>query len=265
MERQIANFHTLFNIGTTIILLPFTKFLVWLATKIVPDKKDAQEEKHKLTFIDERLLETPPIAAANTKNEIIKMANISKENIAFSMEMLLTGDTSKQDLIKDNEEALNFLNKSIVAYLTKLISKEVSREEEKTLSTYFHVVSDIERIGDYCENIMEYSERLISLDTSFSDEAKKELQYVKNTVILLFDKAMIAFVDKDKKALQDVDVLEEKVDEASRTLEGKHIERLKKGTCNADLGSVYLQTVSNLERVGDHITNIAFSILQYKN
>ncbi len=263
MERIIANFHTIFNVLTTVVLIPFIKPLVKLATAIIPDKKDAQEEKHKLTFIDNRLLETPPIAVDNTKKEIIKMAGIAKENIDLAMDMLLSDNLDKAELLKDNEDAINYLNKSITSFLTKVMSRDITSHDEKVLGTYFHVVVDIERVGDYAENIMEYSMKLRAEESEFSDDAKRELSDVKNTIDMLFDKSILAFEKTDLSILPEIDVLEESVDKASIDLENRHIERVKKGSCSAELGSIYLQTVSNLERVGDHITNIAFSIKRY--
>ncbi|MDY6367191.1 MAG: PhoU domain-containing protein, partial [Clostridia bacterium] len=258
-------FHTLFNLFTTLILLPFTNVLVYLAKKIIPEKKGGQEEKHRLTYIDNRLLETPPIAVANTKKEIIKMAEIAKENINLAMDMLLECNLDNQELLKDNEDALNFLNKSITKFLTKVMAKDVNRSDEKALGSYYHVVVDIERVGDYAVNIMEYTQRLKNEDASFSEEATKELREVKTTINSLFENAIKAFEDLDSALLSEIDVLEESVDQASVELESRHIERIKKGLCDPQVGSIFLQTVSNLERVGDHITNIAFSIKNYRH
>ena len=263
MERKIANFHTIFNLLTTLLLLPFTPQLGYLAKKIIPDKKNAQEEKHRLTFIDERLLETPPIAVLNTKKEIVKMAKIARENIDLAMDMLLTSNLEQYELLKDNEQALNFLNKSITDFLTKLMAKEVSNHDEKMLGSFYHVVTDLERVGDYAENIWEYSERLKNENLQFSDDAKEELLNVIKTVDKLFDSCLMSFELSKDIYLEIIDDLEESIDIASVELEGKHIERLKNGTCTAQLGSIYLQTVSNLERVGDHLTNFGFSILHY--
>lgn len=263
-ERKIANFHTLFNIGTTVLLIPFTDLLVSIAKRIVPDKKNA-EDKHRLTFIDERLLSTPPIAVANTKKEIIKMAGIAKENINLAVNMLLSSNLESAELLKDNEDALNFLNKNITAFLTKVMSKEVTRADEKALGSYYHVVVDIERVGDYAVNVMEYTERLKNLDASLSEDAIKELTEVLTTINSLFDCSLKVFENLDSALLTEVDVLENSIDEASVELEARHIERIKKGVCDPETGSIFLQTVSNLERVGDHITNIAFSIKNYRH
>ena len=263
-ERQIANFHTLFNLITTIILLPFTKQLVFLAKKIVRGKKNEEDNPLCVKFIDERLLETPPIAVNNTKKEIVRMANIARENIDLAVAMLLEGKFENSVDIKSNEEIINFLNKSIASYLTALSGKDLTLKDEKKVGSYYHVITDVERIGDYAENIMEYATRLRDEGMSLSQEAKSELVDVTNTVDLLFEASIKSFDERDTAMLATVDVLEESIDQANIDLEAKHIDRLKKGLCTPQVGSIYLQTISNLERVGDHITNIAFSIKHYE-
>lgn len=263
--RQIANFHTLFNVFTTIVLLPFTKGIVYLATKIIRPKKNEEENAMRFMFIDERLLDTPPIAVNNTKKEIVRMCGIAKENINLSVAMLIEGKYENASAVRTNEETLNFLNRNITAYLTALSGKDLTLQDEKKVGSYYHVVTDVERVGDYAENIMEYALRLKEEGVDFSDTAKEELKEVVETVDNLFDAAVKVFDERDLTLLPKVDELEEMIDQFNVDLEMKHIERLKKEECSAQVGSVYLQTVSNLERVGDHITNIAFSIKQYVN
>lgn len=262
-ERQIANFHTIFNVFTTIVLLPFTKGIVYLATKIIRPKKTEEENPLRFMFIDERLLETPPIAVNNTKKEIVRMCSIAKQNIDLSVAMLIEGKYENASEVRANEEVINFLNRNITSYLTALSGKDLTLQDEKKVGSYYHVVTDVERVGDYAENIMEYALRLKEEGVDFSDTAKEELHEVVETVDNLFDAAVKVFDERDLTMLPKVDTLEEMIDEYNVDLETKHIERLKKGDCSAQVGSVYLQTISNLERVGDHITNIAFSIKQY--
>lgn len=262
-ERQIANFHTLFNVFTTIVLLPFIKSIVYLATKIIRPKKNEEENAMRFMFIDERLLDTPPIAVNNTKKEIVRMCGIAKENINLSVAMLIDGKYENASEVRTNEEIINFLNRNITAYLTALSGKDLTLQDEKKVGSYYHVVTDVERVGDYAENIMEYALRLKEEGVDFSDIAKEELKEVVETVDNLFDAAVKVFDERDLTLLPKVDELEEMIDQFNVDLETKHIERLKKEECSAQVGSVYLQTVSNLERVGDHITNIAFSIKQY--
>ena len=265
--QQIAIFHTLFNVVTTLILLPFATLMVKLVCLIVPEKEDdkAVNENYKFQFIDDRLLSTPPVAAGNTKKEIIRMFNFSKTNINLAVEMLLDNNIDREDEIRENENIINHFNKNITAYLTKLMGKELSDEDDKKIGSYYHVVSDVERVGDYAENILEYALKLREQDLVLSEEAKQELKDMLDRINALSEHSIQAFDDRNLDLLDVVDKDEEQIDILSAQLENYHIDRVKKGVCNAQVGSIYLQTVSNLERVGDHITNISFSIKNYRH
>ncbi len=262
--QQIAIFHTLFNVVTTIILFPFTKLVVKLACAIVPDRKAPVDERFKFQFIDERLLSTPPIAAGNTKKEIVRMAELAKANINGAVDMLLDNDVNVEPTIRSNEEVINHLNKDITKYLTKLMGKDLSDEDDKKVSSYFRVVSDVERVGDYAENVLEYALKLREDGLVMSEEAKVELKDLTAKINSLYDYAITAFDDRNVDILDKVNEIEDQIDDETAQLEEYHIDRVKKGLCNAQVGSIYLQTVSNLERVGDHITNVALSIKRYR-
>lgn len=261
--QQIAIFHTLFNLVATVILFPLSKFIVKLTTFIIREKQCVSDQK-KLAFLDNRMLETPPIAVGNIRREVVRMASFAKDNINMSMEMLFNPAVDNSERLKENEDTLNYLNHSIIAFMTKLMGKRLSVEDDNKISSYFHVVSDMERVGDYAENVMEYCYRLRKERLDFSDEAKAELKEVLTLVNELFNVSITAFDQRNVEMLSSVSEIEEKIDEICESLEGKHIERVKKGSCAAQLGSIYLQTVSNLERVGDHVTNVAFSLSHYR-
>jgi len=262
--QQIAIFHTMFNIVTTLILLPLAGYVVKLACVIIPDKKTVEDEdKFKFHYIDSRMLETPAIATSNLKKEIIRMSKFSIDNMNYSVEMLLSGSEEKVEIMKENEDILNHLNKNITAFLTKLMSKDLSEQDDKKIGSYYHVVSDLERVGDYAENIMEYAMRLKEEDVKMSEDARGELNQVREMINNLYEKVIKAFDDRDLSILDEIEEIEESIDDISVELEHRHIERVKAGSCNAQLGSVFLQTVSNLERVGDHITNVANSLKGY--
>ncbi len=261
--QQIALFHTAFNLITTALLLPFINYIVRFVNLIVKDKKGAEEDKQMLAYIDDRMLNTPSIAVANTKKELIRMAGFARENINYSVEMLVSEKFDNEQVIRENETCLNFLNKGVTRFLTELIKKDLPAADDDVVSTYFRVVSDLERVGDYAENIMEYSIRLQNEETKFSDVAKQELSGVLDKINVLFDKTMTAFAKVDVNALDEIFDIEESIDVTAVELENKHLERLQNNACTAELGSIYLQTVSNLERVGDHINNVAKSIQKY--
>lgn len=262
--QQIAIFHTLFNVITTILLLPFVNWLVKLVCIIIPDKSENdKKEDAGFAYIDERLFETPAVAVSNTKLEIIKMASIAKDNLNLAMKMLFESQVQGQETFKNNENRLNSLNKNITAYLTKLIGQDLSLKDDKKIGTYYHVVSDIERIGDYAENIVEYTMRLRSEELTLSSEAVSELKELADTINNLFDVSIKAFDERNTEILTEVDKLEDSIDTFCAELDSRHIDRLKNGACSAQIGSIYLQTIANLERVADHITNVAFSIKKY--
>ena len=261
--QQIAIFHTAFNVITTAILLPFSNQVVKLACLIVREKDVKEENKYKFAYIDSRMLETASVAASNTKKEIIRMSALAKENINQAMDMLMDAKKDNTSVIRENEDVINHLNKNIVSFLTKLMGKNINEQNEKKIGSYYHVVSDIERVGDYAENIMEYSLRLKEEELQLSEEAKGELDEFRNKINELYDNVIAAFDDRDVTVLPVVAEIEEEIDNMCHELEHRHIERLKKSECTAQTGSIFLQTISNLERVGDHMTNVAFSIKQY--
>jgi len=261
--QQIAIFHTAFNLVTTAILLPFTKYVVKLACLIVPETKTKEENKFKLDFLDDRLLNTPPVAVGNIRREVVKMAGIAKENVHFAINMLVNQDFSKIKEFRTNEENLDFLNHKITEYLTKLMAKDLSKQDDNKVGSYYHVVSDVERVGDYAENIVEYAYKIKEEGANFSEEAKAELNSMIDKLDELYEKAISAFDERNAELIPEVKNVEEEIDEIAVNLENKHIERVKKGACTAQLGSVYLQTVSHLERIGDHVYNVGTSIKKY--
>lgn len=264
--RQIAVFHTLFNVVTTLVLLPFVNAIVKLACLIIPEASIEEEnEGYKFQYIDNRMLQTPPIAVSYTKKELVRMSEYARTNVNLAMEMLFNNKIDNEKEIRENELIINHLNRSITEYLTKLMSKDLTNDDEKKIGSYYHVVSDIERVGDYAENILEYALKLREEDMVMSEDAKTELKEMNLAVNSLYEYSISAFDDRNVALLDRVNLEEEKIDGIAKELENRHIDRVKKGLCKAQVGSVYLQTASNLERVGDHIHNIAKSIKQYNS
>ncbi len=261
---QIAIFHTLFNLVVTIVLLPFTKYIVKLVCLIVPDKKQPQE-KPNFMYLDERLLSTPPIAVGNIRKEIVRMGDYAKQNVNDSMQMLFDTNVDNTSAIAEREKSLNALNKNITMYLTKLVGKDLSDEDDRKVGSYYKVVSDVERVGDYAENVMEYAMRLRASGIELSKDAVEELTIFLQKINDLYDIAFTAFDDRNTSILVKVEEIEEDIDDYCTMLESRHIDRVKQGSCTAQAGSIFLQTISNLERVADHINNVAKSIKMYKS
>lgn len=264
-QTQLAMFHTFFNVITVALVLPFTNLMVKLVTKIIPDKKAAsQDSEEKLYYIDEHLISTPPIAVLQTKNEIVNMAEIALHNYRIACDIVCTLDYSSVDQFRKNENELNFLNKEISRFVVKLSKCEMNDADHNYLATTFHTVSDIERIGDYAENIVEYADKLRDIDQKFSDKAVGEIRNLQKHIEDLFQKTMKAYVNADLDSLNDANAIEEKVDDITDEMCENHITRLRNGECTPDVGAQYLSLASDSERVADHFINIAKCIKQWK-
>lgn len=268
VETQSAMFHTFFNILMILVLIPFVKPLVWVATKVVPEKKakDDVEENYmpeRFKFIDKRILSTPAIAINQTKHEIILMSEIAYKNFKLSLNCVKNGKLEKQEKFANREKHLNFLNREISKFLVELSAKEISFKDELMLASFYHVVSDLERVGDYSENIMEYADELQKLKTTFSDVALAQLDEMTEAIHKVFENSIKAFEYQDMELLEVVYKYEDMVDEFKMQLDRDHIKRLNSNQCSASTGAVYLSLVSNLERISDHMQNIAKSISDY--
>lgn len=260
-QTQLAMFHTIFNVITVIIMLPLTNLSVKLVCKILPDKKkkDEQPTEH-FYYIDEHMLSTPPIAVQQTKNEIVNMAEIALHNYDLACDVICTLDYSKIEKFRQNENELNFLNKEIARFVVKLSKLEMNDADHNYLATTFHTITDLERVGDYAENIIEYADKLKESDQKFSDVAISEVRNLQSRINDLFQKVMKAYVNSDADSLDEANVIEDEIDDITETMGANHIERLRAGDCTPDVGAQYLSLASNSERVADHFINVGKSI-----
>ena len=257
-QTQLAMFHTFFNVITVAIVLPLTNPLVKLATKIIPDKKDKQADNApRLHFVDEHLLRTPPIAVLETKNEIIGMAQTAMENFRISVHVVSTLDYSELDKFRKNEEQLNFLNSELVAFIVKLLQCELSAKDREYLTKAIKTVVDLERVGDYSENIIEYADNLKEANSAFSEDALKEIDDVKQLIENLFEKVMKVYSKTDRRVLTAAAAIEEQVDDLTEAMGKNHVERLGNGLCSAQVGAQFLSLSTSLERIADHFMNVA--------
>lgn len=262
---QVAMFHLFFNVVATVIFFPFTNLMVKASEKIMPEKKKTVDENEPhLYFLEERLLRTPPVAVAQLKNEIENMAEIAKSNFDKCMDAVMVGKVSDViDEIAKNEKCLNFLNREITKYLVKLSQVDLSEDDKILISTSYHTVSDIERIGDYAENISEYAEKMEADKLTFSPKAISEIQTLKATITNLYDEVMKTYKEVTLDYIDKVNEYEESVDRQKEEMGEHHIERMNKGECTPEVGAIYLSLSSNAERVADHMTNIAYAVRSY--
>ncbi len=255
---QLAWFHVIFNVTTTIVLLPFAKLLTKLATKIVPDKKQKHEAEITPRFIDDRLLQTPPIAIMQVKKEVAYMGELAQANLKTAFAGLVRQDLSAKEEIVRNEAVIDFTNNAVTRYLIKL-GPLVTNKDEKALGSYFHVVNDVERIGDHAENLLDMTERMIDEDLQFSDEAIGELKEMYGKVEQMFALAEQIFDKPTPQGLEAITALENEVDGLKGKLSASHVARLSSGDCEVEKGAYFYSLISGLERVADHLVNVAYS------
>ena len=259
LQMRVSAFHVIFNVTTTILLLPFVKHLVNYSCKVIVDKKET-EETLALKFVDERLLTTPTIALAQVKKEIDYMMSLVETNIQNSFIAMHTGNAEYSEQIAKNEAIIDFTNSEMTKYLIKL-SADVEESDEKTIGSYFHVLNDLERIGDHAENFHEIGIEMIDRKLTFSDKAIGDILAMRDTMMDMLALSKDAFANFNKKHLSELTQLEEKMDGMKKQLITSHFARLAEGNCSVDVSPYYSSVVIGLERVADHLVNIGFSIV----
>ena len=256
---QIAISHIVFNIVSTVIMFPFAKVLVKLSCLLVPGKDDSESEMH-CKFIDDRLLNTPPFAVMQVGKEVARMAKLARDNFETSAHALINRSDKDLDKVMENEEVINYLNHHITSYLVKLNALDITDSDSDYIARVFHAINDIERVGDHAINLAEAAQHNIGDGLKFSDPAREELNQLCGSVVTLLERSMAAFdnqslSDNEAKELSD---LEEHIDDLTLECQDSHICRLNRKECNTEAGMLYLNTITDFERVGDHAINIAF-------
>ena len=258
-ELSTAMFFVMFNTIGMFMLLPFIKPIEKLVIFLVKDKK-AEENKRRLKFIDNRMLGTPSVAMMLTKKEIINMFNLAKTNISICYKELKTLTFESAGVIEDIEDSIDYINNAITDFLINL-SNKVSLEDEKKIGSYFHIINDIERIGDHAYNFHEMAKKLFEDDLAFSDVAKKELDQLYAAVDKMFDIADVCFESNNIDDVKRLKELEEETDRLKESLSAQHFERLSTGNCNIQMSPFYSTLVSELERISDHLFNIGYAFI----
>ena len=260
--RQIANAHTLFKILNVIVLLPFNKLIVKLALKLVPETKGEQDDDDKVVkYIDDRMIETPSIALANIVKETLRMGEKSKESLNAAMDGIVDKSKEKIELSFKREKLINELQKSILNYLLKLSKASLNEDSRETVDALFNTVNDIERIGDHAENIAELAKDIVDLEISFSDVGIGELKDMYNKVVSTYTYALEAMRTSNVELACKVIKMEEQVDMMEKSCRANHMNRLNSSSCSIESGVIYLDIISNLERVSDHAVNIAQQVI----
>lgn len=255
IQTQIAMFHTFFNVVTTLILIWFIKPLVKLATLMVPERKK-KPEPSPLTYADERLLSSPAVALGQVRRELMRMLDDAYANLTLSLDAIRDVDLSGQEEFDARDKSIMNSKGALVQYLIKLSDSEPGVEAETEIATYHKTISDIDRIADLAQNVMEFTAALKQNGAKISDTGIEELRQMREALDELKKGVEEEFERKDISLAADIESMEQRVDELYLMLEEAHLARMKSGECTPFTATIYIPLVNNLERIGDHLFNI---------
>lgn len=258
LQMRVSVFHVIFNVTTTCLLLPFVKQLVHYSCWMIKERKQ-EGTVHSLKYVDDRLLTLPSVAMMQVKKEIDYMLSLVEENLRYSLASIDGNPAVNAERISDNEDTIDFTNGSLTQFLIKLSACVDERDEQK-IGAYFHVLNDLERIGDHAENFHEIGQEMLDKKLAFSDMALSDIKQMYGVAIAMIAIAKDALDTESLDRLPALTDLENQTDEMKRTFSAKHFSRLSEGHCSLEVSPYYTSTITGLERVADHIVNIGYSI-----
>ncbi len=261
VSAQISVAHIIFNVVNTIILFPFANLIIKAACILVPDK-EPEDSKLEFKFYDEHLLTTPPIAVEQIGKEVVRMAHLARDNFDRAAVALINNDTSKVEKIESVEEVINFLNHGITRHLVKINALDLDYSDAKYIGRLFHVVNDIERIGDHAVNLSEAMVVRNNEKLAISDDAVAELETMRKCVIELLNASISSFEKQELTfdEAKNIETLETVSDNLKEKYQDAHLRRLNEEHCETRAGMMFVNTLIDFERVGDHAKNIAFAV-----
>ncbi len=255
----VAIVHTMFNLITTVVLTPIKKIVIGLCTKLVPDGKD---EKQHTAFLDERIFNNTPLAISECRRIANEMAKITKDAILASLELLNNHDERKIEFVREMESLTDKYEDKLGTYLVRLSSNNLSEDDSHAVSRMLHSLSDFERISDHALNLTGAAIEIKEKDIIFSQEAKRELGVMVDALREIIDITVNSFIEDDFERASHIEPIEQVIDKLKDELKARHIERLQKGECTVQLGFVFSDLLTNIERVSDHCSNIAVYTIQ---
>ena len=259
LQMRVSAFHVIFNVSTTALLLPFVKQLVQCSCQVIKEKKQ-DEPAHNLKYVDERLLSTPPVALMQAKKELDYMFSLVEENISLSFAAMEANAPLHREKITENEAVIDFTNGALTRFLIKL-SAYVEQSDELVIGSYFHVINDLERIGDHAENFCDITHEMSKKGIVFSQQAQSDMKKMRQKVLQMLTLSKDAFDNLNKDDLPKLGSLEEEIDQMKKDLTASHFTRLAEGGCNMEVSPYYSSVVAGLERVADHLVNVGYSIV----
>lgn len=267
-QLQLSMFHTIFNTVTVLLVLPLTNVLIRLVTRLVPDRTaeaagSSESKEPHLYFVDEHMLRTPPLAVQQTKREILHMAELAMQNFDISIEIICSLNYDRIEAFRAGEDQLDYLDRELVRFIVKLLKEDLNEKDRIYLSTAIRSVTDLERVGDYAENIVEYADKLKETNEHFSATAIQDITDLQELIHRLYENVIQAYTGCDRQALEEAYAVEEAVDTLTDRMAETHIHRLSGGLCTPEVGTQYLSLSTNAERIADHYINVAETIKAY--
>lgn len=258
---QIANAHTVFNIVTTLLLLPFGTHMANIAVRILPDSKKADDEDLRLKYIrpfeSSYAIGHSAVAVSQVRDEVNRMRDMVAKNISDSFDSLVQYDEKLCKKVSEREEYIDFLNKGISEYIVSLMASEMNMSDSRKINGYYAIISNLERIGDHAVNLAEYGDDMRKWEIDFSDTVKEELNEMKAQCIAALDNLKEVTSENVERILSQAVIIEQKTDDMRDKYFKKQMQRLKKGKCKPQSGIVFSEILTDFERMGDHALNIA--------
>ena len=265
LARSVANVHTLMKVLEVAMMFPFMGWIVKLTYKIVPGKDTTAEDQYELLYIGDGSMMSPTTAVMDSIHEIEHMGKVAVMNLKKSMDALCNLNEKEIQEVYETEEYIDFLNRKITDYLVKANEIALPIADEKLIGGLFHVVNDIERIGDHAENFVDSAKTRIERGIELTNKAKKQLLDMMDKTTKILEYSLEMFTNRNYEHMREILQLEEEIDEMEKKLQNAHVRRLTKNKCTPEAGMIFSDTISGLERVADHATNIAFAILEPMN
>ncbi len=259
LQMRVSTFHVIFNVTTTVLLIPFVKQLVDYSCLVIKDKKE-EKENYTLRYVDDRLVTMPFVALMQVKKEMNYMLSLVEENAKLSFEAMRTGNMAAKKKVAENEAIIDFTNGALTRFLINL-SPNVEHSDEMVIGSYFHVLNDLERIGDHAENFHEIGEEMLEKEIAFSEKAQGDIGKMCEKVLRMFEISKDAFDNVNKEHLMELTTLENEIDAMKKELTASHFARLAEGNCDMQVSPYYSSAVLGLERVADHLVNVGYSIV----
>jgi phosphate:Na+ symporter len=258
IARHIANAHTLFNVINNLVFLPMINILAMIATWMIPGK--AEDVEYHLQYLDGKILSTPSIALGEARKEANRMAEETCKMLDDATDVLFQNDPSKITRVRKREEVVDILQREIIRYLTQIFQQPITSEMAREITSTIHMVNNLERIADHAESMVNLMERKIENKLPFSETATQEIKEVSEATKEFLRLVTEGIRDKKQKVIKGAYLLEDRVNQLEDTARDKHIERLNQGRCTVDSGLIFIDLLTNLEKIGDHCFNIAEAV-----